>query len=259
MRVTFLGVWMTPDVGETVSLVVEAASGDRLLIDCGTNLVGSLKRNGIAPESISYLFVTHHHGDHISGLPTYLFYRYVIQKNVYQIDPGILTIIGSDETLNAIHEYVRIANGALADNPNIHYQTISAGHELCIGSSQLTPFDTIHQPPTLGFVFKEDAKKLVYSADTALSDSVMQNAYEADLLIHDVVGEAAGNGPLAMAHTLCSDLSHAISDRKVKSLAPVHRLSLYVDEERLSCYESELASEYSGKVIIPFDGTVLDI
>ena len=82
-KLTFLGVWMTPDVGETVSFVVDLEKEGQVLIDCGTNLVGSLIRNEIDPSNITHPIITHSHGDHISGLPTYLFYRLLIA-------PGIL-------------------------------------------------------------------------------------------------------------------------------------------------------------------------
>src|SRR5699024_1382691 len=120
-KLTFLGVWMTPDVGETVSFVVDLEKEGQVLIDCGTNLVGSLMRNEIDPSNITHLIITHSHGDHISGLPTYLFYRLLIAPGIFGKKAQQLQIIGTKSTLQNVKEYVRASYGSIVDNNLLHF------------------------------------------------------------------------------------------------------------------------------------------
>src|SRR5262249_61263953 len=47
----------------------------RLLLDGGAPLLPHMHRLGIDPGAIEAVFLTHFHGDHVLGLPPFLFYR----------------------------------------------------------------------------------------------------------------------------------------------------------------------------------------
>lgn len=252
-KLTFLGVWMTPDVGETVSFVL--SNDDRnILIDCGTNLVRSLISSKIEPTSITDIFVTHSHGDHISGLPTYLFYRLLIAPGIFGKKPSPLQIIGTSDTLDEVKKYIRAAYGNMADNPAITYTSVRANDAISIGNVELSLFQAKHQPETLGFSTTINNKHIVYSADTGLSEDIICKAKNADILIHDVVGTSKYSF-LSGAHTICKDISPLLSKYNVKAFYPVHRLSIYSDN--IADYYNELASCYEGDIIIPNDGDVV--
>lgn len=249
--IKFLGVWMTPDVGETVSFVINLDKDGQILVDCGTNLVGSLVKNKIDPSEITHIIVTHSHGDHISGLPTFLFYRLLIAPGILGRKAEKLHIIGQKDTLLAVKEYIRIAYGAIADNPLLQYDEVGVSDYYSFGSAKFEFFPAQHKPETIGFCAKIEEKKLVYSADTGISENIVAIAENADYLIHDVVGTSKYK-MLSGTHTLCNEISPLLSKYGVKNFYPVHRLPIY--NNNLDDYVDELQACYSGNVIIPNDG-----
>ena len=73
-------------------LVVEAGS-TRILIDCGFGVrdaAARLARIGVAPSSLSAIFVTHEHSDHVGGVPAFAA-RYGIPV---WLTFGTLTVVG---------------------------------------------------------------------------------------------------------------------------------------------------------------------
>lgn len=254
--ITFLGVWMTPDVGETVSFVIDANDGRRVLVDCGTNLVRSLIDSGIDPVSITDIIITHSHGDHISGLPTYLFYRLLISKAVFGKEISQLNILGSGSTLNAVKEYVRISYGQLIDNPLLSFEEVEVGVIKRIGSIEYEFFPAQHQPETMGFKTMINNKTVAYSGDSALSDSVFDVVKNSDILIHDVAATSEYL-PLSGGHSLCKQISPYLEKYGIKEVYPVHRLSIYKNNQEH--YLDELKSCFNGKIIVPNDGDVVNL
>jgi phosphoribosyl 1,2-cyclic phosphodiesterase len=61
--------------GSSGNAALYSAGACHVLIDCGLSartLTGMLRRAGVEPESLSGIFVTHEHTDHIQGLPVFL-------------------------------------------------------------------------------------------------------------------------------------------------------------------------------------------
>lgn len=253
-KLTFLGVWMTPDVGETVSFAFDIGSKNKVLVDCGTNLVGSLIKNGIDPSEITHLIITHSHGDHISGLPTYLFYRLLIEPGILKKTLQPLQIIGTKNTIENVKKYIRASYGNMVDNSFLRFVEIKANDIYSIDNITFQFFQTKHQPETIGFCVNVCGRKIVYSSDTGISYDIMSCAENADILIHDVVGTSEYS-MLSNSHTLCNEISPLLAKYNIKNFYPVHRLSIYKDD--IKKYREELERNYQGNIIIPNDGDAI--
>ena len=72
MRLSFLGTGAAFSLERYNGAVVVDG---RLLLDAGAPLLPHMHRLGIDPSGIEVLFLTHFHGDHVLGLPTFMLYR----------------------------------------------------------------------------------------------------------------------------------------------------------------------------------------
>jgi ribonuclease BN (tRNA processing enzyme) len=158
-------------------------SGGAFLIDCGaTSLIG-LAREGIDPNSISTIFITHLHGDHFAGLVWWLIHAIHVSKRT-----APLTITGPA----SIEERFTTAAEALfpgattAPRPfALTFRTYRERSPLSEGGVTVTPFEVSHPSgaPPYALRFEVDGKILTFSGDTEWVESLIDAADGADLYI----------------------------------------------------------------------------
>src|SRR5258708_33676979 len=84
MKIAFLGTGSASSLERYNGAVVVAG---RLLLDGGAPLLPHMHRLGIDPGGIEALFLTHFHGDHVLGLPTFMLHRAFVAS-------GGLSVVG---------------------------------------------------------------------------------------------------------------------------------------------------------------------
>lgn len=100
-----------------------------ILIDAGVSckrILTALERNGLQPECIQGIFITHTHSDHIGGL------RVLLKKRK-------VPVFGTAETLRTLELKECIPEGV----PTV---AVDAGTVECAGF-EITPFPTMHDAP----------------------------------------------------------------------------------------------------------------
>lgn len=260
MKVFFLGVWMTPEYGETVSFVIELDTGEKILVDTANNPVNRLISMGINPTEISDVVLTHIHGDHISGLPMLLFYRINYLSLIEKKAEKDINLIASDKCLESAMEYLRIPYPILAASEKFTKTTLSNIPTTIKYNDQyeFTFFESKHIPLTTGFILTDNVngKKLMYSGDTAFSENILKMSDGVDCLIHDVAATKRFF-MLSNGHCLCEEITPAISNRNIKTFIPVHRMPYYYNH--MDEYLSGFDGLQNTKLLIPNDGDVVVI
>ena len=247
---------MASDVGETVSFVIDADDGDRILVDCGTNLVKGLLDAKIDPMSITHIIVTHSHGDHISGLPGYLFYRYFFAPGIYKKENKPFKIIASESCIDSLKAFIGVPYPMLVNAKGMEYEVAKVEETIMIGGINIKFFQSKHTPLTFGIVCRSKEVSFVYSADTAFDENIVSYAKNCDCLIHDVAA-TDDYAELAGGHTLCQQIAPFLNKYGIKKFIPVHRISVY--KTNITPYLNALRADYSGEIIIPYDGMIVEI
>ena len=165
----------------------------KVLVDCGSGVTQRLDQIKISTADIDALLLTHLHSDHVVDL-----YQLIISSwHSYRIKPWVIygpkgtkkfikKIMNAwkDERLQRIKYESRSSISAFK---TIIKEFKSKG-DIKIKDIKIKYFEVDHKPVNFayGFSFFNNNKKLTISGDTRPCDSLMQNAQNSDVLLHEV-------------------------------------------------------------------------
>jgi len=199
-RLTILGsAAAVPDMDHENAYMVLEGEKSALLIDCAGSPLARLRAAGVDLDKLGSLIVTHHHPDHIYGVPSLLLglrlhghrapFDIFGPRESLAVIWGIMDLLGWQEWPNPFpirrHE-VKMTEGALVIDSN--------GFEV-----RATP--TQHSLPSIGLriVSKATGGVVAYSSDTEPCEAFVRLAQGADILIHESTGNYAGHSTGAQA------------------------------------------------------------
>jgi ribonuclease Z len=161
------------------------------------------------------LIVTHHHPDHIYGVPLLLMNLWLLGRR------GTFPIYGPRKTLQIIRKIVGVYEwDTWPDFLDLEYHIISLEPDIPVVSDQLvsiTASPVAHEIPAMGLRMtnRHTGKVLVYTSDTMRDPGVVRLARDADILIHEATGEYYG-------HSTGTDAALDAVDAGAKKLVLVH-------------------------------------
>lgn len=183
---------------------VVVAAGDQLfVIDAGTDGVRNLIRMGMQPGSISAVFLTHFHSDHIDGLGELATLRWVNDANTsplpvygatgvenivdgfnmaYQLDTvyrnahhgdSVAPLSGAGMQANSFDKPEEGSSLVIVETPDLKVETFAVDH---------SPVD-----PAVGYKFTYKGRTTLITGDTVKSDTIIQHSRGIDLLVHEAL------------------------------------------------------------------------
>lgn len=173
--------------------------GDKLIVvDCGNGVTKQLAHAGLSPRDLDFLLVTHHHVDHSADLG-YLPLASWIEGRTEPIQVyGPPPTIGSfDAILDGYAEDIEkrtISTGRPPFRPLVKVHDIQSPGDVVTDGELKISCAFVDHPPfdiALGFRLDYQNKSVVISGDTAPSESLINLAIGADVLIHEVVHPSA--------------------------------------------------------------------
>jgi ribonuclease BN (tRNA processing enzyme) len=246
--------------------------GMPIVIDCGNGVSRQLVLAGIPLASLKYIFITHHHSDHISELGALLLLSWAsgLNEPIHVFGPPPL-----EASIAAAFEQYRFdIETRVSDEGRPDLRLLVEVHEFDTGGvvheSELfkaTAARNNHPPIEQSYAYRFDTpdRSVVFSGDTTYDKNVIALAKGADILVHEVlytpgiesilqkVSNAAGlRKHLLASHTPVEDLGRIAREAGVKSLVLNHIVPTEIEEfDELSI--KSIQKEFSGEVIVGRD------
>jgi len=204
MKLTVIGCSDAFGSGARLQTCFHIANQDtHFLIDCGATTLIGLEREGLNPNDVSVIFISHLHGDHFSGLVWWLIHaRHVAKRTV------ALTIVGP----KGIEQRLKAASEALFPGTTekeyefeLRFLTYSEPEPVSVNGITATPFVVSHPSGSTSYALRIETggKTIAFSGDTEWVKTLVSAAQDADLFICECFG-FDGDTPYHMNWTTIS-------------------------------------------------------
>lgn len=183
-RLTFLGTGNAfSHSGDTPAAFLLEYNEYNILLDCGPSILPSLYQNGVLPNTIQAIYISHLHPDHYFGLLFLYLDLFYVRKPEKPITiyapPGAkdlvvknLEIMYSEEECNGfpeIYSFHETNTGEIFDIPIGTIETLPAAH----GANARMA------------IFTLENTKLGYSGDTSIVDDSIARLLKCDIVLHE--------------------------------------------------------------------------
>lgn len=255
-RIVFLGTSAAlPAAHRTnTSLAVLPEAPDAgLLIDCGGDVCGAILRAGIALDAISDLFITHAHIDHIGSLPSLI--------ESFRLGGRTAPFhIWSLPEVNAVAEALVSAFSFElkldAWTFPVTFSAITSGQELTLAGTSARILAMDHAVPSAGVRLDLPGGAVAYTSDTQPAPAIRELGAGARMLITECTYLSRDEKYARMAkHSTATETGEQAAICGVATLALVHIGQGWTPDEA----RAEAARAFSGDILIPNDGDVLEV
>ena len=249
-------------------------NGKNLLVDAGLGVSRSICEQGVELNEIDAIFITHMHSDHYLELGPLIHTAWVSGR----VKP--IPIYGPKRLEHYWRAFLESMVDDIAlrieDEGRIDLEKLTAfyGFEdrqsLSLSNINIRVMRNLHPPISDSFALRFESRNysIVLSGDTAYMPEMIDFAYQADLLIHEVIlsegidlimSRLGHEDPklknhLLQSHTLAENVGLIAKCAKVKCLALNHFVpdgfAEFNDEDWLQA----IRRHWSGKVILGRDG-----
>jgi ribonuclease BN (tRNA processing enzyme) len=252
MRLTTLGTGTAaPTAGRVQSGHLVEAPGVRLLMDCGSGVVGRMADLGVTWQEITHVAITHFHADHVVDIPTLLYaWRYG------QLPPRSsgITIIGPAGTLGMLSAFAGVFGAGLLDlGFPISVREVSPGERVDVGEDMtLDCLKVPHTDESVAYSIERGRHRIVYTGDTGPDDALGRWAAGCDVLIAECSLPDAMAIPTHLTPAQCGALGAAA---RPDLLVLTH---FYPPVETVDI-RGEVGGQFGGAVVLATDGWTLDL
>jgi ribonuclease BN (tRNA processing enzyme) len=182
VRVTTVGSGDAFGSGGRFQTCIALGDPPDTLVDCGATSLTALRQQGIDPNAIATVVLTHLHGDHFGGLP------FLVLDGQFRRREQDLTVLGppgTTERLTTAMEALFPGSSTARRRFEVHVLEHADRRPQRVGELAVTPFEVRHAAgaPAFGVRVDDGRRTLACTGDTEWTDSVLDLAEGADLLL----------------------------------------------------------------------------
>jgi ribonuclease Z len=226
-----------PDPKRVGPQAVVVAGDQMLVFDTGPGSTRQLALTGLSISSVNALFLTHFHSDHISDLGEFMLQHWTVTGvseplNIYgppgveEVVDGFLTAYRLDRGYRIDHHGADVMPpsgfGGVAHTFDLGSDLMSSDVVYEAGDVQVIAFNVDHPPvvPAVGFRVKYRDRSVMITGDTIYSDSLIQHAMGADLMVSDSLNHKMSQMVAEAGEDMDSNLSSVTEDIQESHIRP---------------------------------------
>jgi ribonuclease Z len=223
-----------------------------ILIDCGGDVYSSMLRSHLGPDSVSDLFITHAHIDHIGGLPSLLeSFRLGGRRSP-------LAIWALPEVMAVAHGLIQTFDFELRLDQwsyEISFREVRHTESITLAGVPASAFSMDHAVPTLGLRLELPGGVMAYTSDTQPNSNITdQLARGARTLITECTFlDALKDLARSSRHLTAYEAGEMAAACGVERLVLVHLGALP------EAIRAETAHVFHGEVVVPQDGDSIEL
>ena len=268
LRVILLGTGAGPLVKFQqfgASTLVEAGS-IRLLFDCGRGATTRLTQVGVPIGSVSRLFLTHLHSDHVIQIPDLLLTGWAGGRR--QIPLNVWGPEGTHDMMDHLQQAfafdIHIRRDVDEKLPAMGIKVFS--HDITQGvvfdeqGVKVTAFLVDHGPvkPAFGYRVDYGGYSVALSGDTRVSETLIEFAKGVDVLVHEVIDPEAVRARSTNAEAIIAH--HTTPEQAGLVFARVKpRLAVYSHAANTESIMKQTRKTYAGPLLGPEDMLTIEI
>lgn len=157
--------------------------GGDILIDCGATSMVALRQQGVDPNRIDTIVISHLHGDHFGGLPFF-----ILDAQFYSKRTAPLTLIGPpgfEQRLSDAMEISFAGSSTAKRKFGMTVHELTPGEAMRMTGGSVMGLEVRHAcgAPPLGLRLEIDGKMIAYSGDTEWTDNLLDLSRDADIFV----------------------------------------------------------------------------
>lgn len=187
------------DAHRTTTMLAFADEASTLIVDCGGDVVQRLLAAGLDLTTVSALFLTHEHIDHVGGFPLFMERMWLGGRRdpipVYGIEPAL------DQARRCFETFDTSRWDGLPDVHWFSFPEEEGAFVLADAAWKITAAPGIHSVPVVGLRVESvrTGGVIAYSCDTEPAPAITSLAHRADVLVHEATGDFPGHSTAAQA------------------------------------------------------------
>jgi ribonuclease BN (tRNA processing enzyme) len=159
------------------------APGVRFLIDCGASSMIGLAAQGVNPDSIDTIVLTHFHGDHCGGVAFLLFHAMAVSRRTRPL--LIAGPPGTQAHVARLMEVLFPGSHGLKPRFALDYVEVEPGRPRPVGKLMVRNWPAVHTAQTQPTIVRVEVsgRAIAYTGDTAWTSAIEEACEGADLLV----------------------------------------------------------------------------